>query len=121
VGLLVLAVAAVVVVFLVTRGGAKPGAGDPVTSVRDFLSAIKHKDCGRARSYLTGDAERQAQGSCTAGELDRIRFSDPVLVHRSGTLASVSVKATTSGGSEPITLGLRRVGDAWLISDLNAD
>jgi hypothetical protein len=118
----VAAVVAVAVIFLVTRGGGgKPGAGDPVTSVRGFLSAIKNKDCGRARSFLTGDAEQQAQGSCTAGQIDRIRFSDPVLVHRSGTQASVSVKASTSGQSVPITLGLRKVQGTWLIFDLNAD
>jgi hypothetical protein len=122
VGLLVAAVLAVAVVVLVTRGGGgKPGAGDPVSSVRVFLSAIKNKDCGKARSFLTGDAEQQAQGSCTAGQIERTRFSDPVLVHRSGTQASVSVKATTGGQSVPITLGLRKVKGTWLISDLNAD
>jgi limonene-1,2-epoxide hydrolase len=122
VAVLVVAALAVGVLFFVNRGGtASPRTSDPVAAVRGFLSALKDQNCAQARSYLTGNARVQAEGTCNTGQLDRFRFTDPVLIHRSSVQASVSVKASTGGQSVTLRLGLRKVQGKWLISDLNAD
>jgi hypothetical protein len=122
VGVLVVVAVAIGFLFFVNRGGsASPSGSDPVASVRGFLSALKDKNCDRARAFLTDGARVQAEASCNTGQLDRIKFTEPVLLHRSSLQASVSVKATTGGQSVTLPLGLRKVHGKWLISDLNAD
>jgi hypothetical protein len=122
VGVLVVIAVVVGFLFFVNRGGgANPSGSDPVASVRGFLSALKDKKCDQARSFLTGNARVQAEGSCNTGQLDRIRFTDPVVLHRSRVRASVNVQATTGGQSLSLRLGLRKVEGKWLISDLIAD
>jgi hypothetical protein len=122
VGVLVVIAVAVGLLFFVNRGGGpSPSGSDPVASVHGFLSALQDRKCDRARSFLTGNAKVQAEGSCNTGQLDRVRFTDPVVLHRSSVRASVNVKATIGGQSLSLRLGLRKVDGKWLISDLIAD
>ena len=121
-------------------GGAPKTDADAVAQVlKDAVKAVADKDGDKACSYLTPDAQRQAQLQIGYGQLgdtdcptlvkratafltplDREQIKDlqPTNVVVNGTSASATLATTTGSSQQPMSvqLSLTKVGTDWKIS-----
>ena len=114
-------------------GGPKSDADAVAQTVADAAKAVADKDGGKACSYLTPDAQRQAQLQVGAGALGQIDC--PMLVNRATAFLSPldrkrieslqpsnvqvnggAASATMAGEGMSVQLNLQKVGDEWKIS-----
>ena len=114
-------------------GGPKSDADAVAQTVTDAAKAVAGKDGDKACSYLTADAQRQAQlqvGAGALGDVDcptlvnrataflspldkkKIESLMPTNVQVNGTAAS----ATMAGEGISVQLNLQKAGDGWKIS-----